>query len=110
VWSLPPAPAPAPAAKPKPKPVHRQAPSRSNSGPSGRSAPATQRHSQTTVQAQPITRAIQVSVAPRGGVQAGGGAMADRPAQAGLLGLGAGLVLVSMAGGGLAIRRRREQP
>jgi hypothetical protein len=44
-----------------------------------------------------------------GGVQAGGGAMAQGPAQTGLLGLGAGLVLVATAGGGMALRRRREQ-
>jgi hypothetical protein len=61
------------------------------------------------VQSQPVARAIQVSAVPRGGVQAGGGAMGEQASQAGLIGLGAGLVLVATAGGGLAIRRRREE-
>jgi hypothetical protein len=61
------------------------------------------------VQSQPVARTIQVSTVPRGGVQAGGGAMAEEASQAGLIGLGAGLVLVATAGGGLALRRRREE-
>jgi outer membrane biosynthesis protein TonB len=99
-----PAPAPAPKAKAKPKPIPRTVHERRQSSSSGRSAPVTH----TILQAQPVATPTQVSTVPVSGVQAGGGAMAQAPTQAGLLGLGAGLVLVATAGGGLALRRRRE--
>ena len=96
----PPAPAPTPKAKARPKPVHRTAHQRHQSG---SSAPVTH----TTL--QPVAKTIQVSTVPVGSVQAGGGATAETPSHAGLLGLGAGLVLVATAGGGLALRGRRAQ-
>ena len=95
-----PAPAPTPKAKARPTPVHRTVHQRRQSG---SSAPVTH----TTL--RPVATTIQVSTVPVGSVQAGGGATAETPSHAGLLGLGAGLVLVATAGGGLALRGRREQ-
>jgi hypothetical protein len=83
--------------------VHRTVRQRSQSGSSEKSAPVTH----TTL--QPVAAPIQVSTVPVGSVQAGGGAMAEAPSQAGLLGLGAALVLVATTGGGLVLRRRRDQ-
>jgi hypothetical protein len=100
-----PAPAPAPAPRPKPTPKAVRHPAQHTARPTG----ARQHTSRTTVQTQPVARSIQVSVVPRAAVQAGGGGMAEGPSQAALIGLGAGLVLVSMAGGGLTLRRRREE-
>jgi outer membrane biosynthesis protein TonB len=94
-----PAPAPTPKAKARPTPVHRTVHQRRQSG---SSAPVTH----TTL--RPVATTIQVSTVPVGSVQAGGGATAETPSHAGLLGLGAGLVLVATAGGGLALRGRRE--
>jgi len=106
-----PEPAPAPVPAPQPPPVAAPAPApaptpvRHTVRKPAKAAPVSHTTLQTT---QPVARTIQVSTVPVAGVQAGGGAMADAPSQAGLLGLGAGLLLVATAGGGLALARRRE--
>src|SRR3954453_6933950 len=107
---------PPPPPPPKPKPKHK---AQHESGPSGESRPSQNTSSpQTTVQrptvpttsvvqAHPVTE-TQVSTVPRGGVQAGGGAMADDASHGALLGLGAGLMLLGTAGAGLTLRRRQQ--
>src|SRR3954468_11172165 len=107
---------PKPKPKPKPKKKHKKHRSGSNSGNTnkgGTQVQGTIQH-QITVQRPTVSQfsnresseETQVSTVPRGGVQAGGGAMADDASQTALLGLGAGLILLATAGGGLALRRR----
>jgi hypothetical protein len=104
---VPPPPAPKPAPKPAPQPEQKSSGS-GESGPSSESGSSNREGQSTSPTPSPVAD-TQVSSVPVGGVQAGGGATADEGAATGLLGLGAGLVLVALAGGGLALRRRPDE-
>jgi len=97
---------PAPTSQPhERKPAeHGSSESNSNSG----SGSVGQRVGSTVrpqvVQTTPVSAGIDTGTIPQGGIQAGAGGTADDGSQAGLLGSGA--LMLALAAGGLALRRR----
>jgi hypothetical protein len=94
---------PAPTSRPHERKPAEHGSSDSNSGSNGQQVGSTVRPQvvQTTT---PVSAGVDTGTIPQGGIQAGAGGTADDGSQAGLLWSGA--LMLALAAGGLALRRR----
>jgi hypothetical protein len=95
---------PAPQPKPEEQPEKREA---GGSGGESAGSPPREAPTQVVQGTTAVAQGVDTGTIPTGGIQAGAGGTADDGSSAGLVG-GTALVLIALAGGGFALRRRPE--